>query len=265
MKYVLVTGAYGGMGKALTKQLVDRGYYVFAMDKNIGEPCTNVCPIQTDITDLKSVENAFKVVRKKTDSLYAIIHLAGLYRLNSLVEIKEEEFIKAFNVNLFGAYRINKTFLPLLKKHSRIVITTSELAPLMPMPFTSVYSMTKSALDNYAMSLKMELQLLDIHVSILRPGAVETGLLNDSTDQLDKFCNNTALYSVNSKKFKNIVNKVESRKIKPIRIALKIEKILASKKPKLVYKINRNPLLLLLNVLPKRTQAWIIKRILKGK
>ena len=265
MKHVLVTGAYGGMGKAVIQKLTESGYFVFALDKTVDDICENVLPIQTDLTDEKSVQNAFNVINQKTDNLYAIVHLAGIYKLNSLVEISEEQFLKAFDVNLFGAYRVNKIFLPLLKKQSRIIITTSELAPLFPLPFTSAYSLTKSALEHYAFSLKMELQLLDVHVSVLRPGAVDTGLLKDSTDELDNFCNGTKLYSVNSKKFRDIVSKVEARKIKPNKVANKINLILARKKPKLIYKINRNPLLLILNVLPKKLQTWTIKKILKSK
>lgn len=265
MKSIIVTGAYGGMGKTVIETLAKSGYFVYALDKNIDQKSDNVLPIQVDLTDGESVKNAFDKISAKTSQIHAIVHLAGIYKLNSLVEISEEEFIKAFNVNLFGAYRVNKTFLPLLNKGSKIIITTSELAPLAPLPFTSIYSITKTALDSYAYALKMELQLLDISVSILRPGAVDTNLLCDSTTELDKFCKNTTLYPVNSVKFKNIVDKVESRKIKPIKIANKIGKILAKKKPKIIYKINRNPLLLMLNVLPKRTQTWIIKKILKTK
>ena len=49
--------------------------------------------------------------------------------------------------------------MPLLKKGSKIIITTSELAPLDPVPFTGSYAVTKGALDKYAYSLRMELQL----------------------------------------------------------------------------------------------------------
>ena len=191
MKHVVVTGAYGGMGKAVVDKLVSNGFSVFALDINAKDERPNVHPIQVDLTDSDSVNNAFTKISSITNNVFAIIHLAGIYKLNSLVEISEEEFVKALNVNLLGAYRVNKTFLPLLTKNSRIVITTSELAPLDPLPFTSIYSITKTALDSYAFALKMELQLLDIHVSILRPGAVDTGLLGDSTSELDKFCKNT--------------------------------------------------------------------------
>lgn len=263
MDYVLVTGAYGGMGKAVVRTLKNSGYFVFALDKQVGAPEENVCPVQTDLTDAESVRASFEKVCSETDSLIAIVHLAGLYNLDSLVEIPDENFERMFEVNVFGAYRINKAFLPLLKNGSKIIITTSELAPLDPLPFTGIYAIVKSTLDKYAFSLRMELQLLGISVAVLRPGAVDTGMLGASTEALDKFCKNTKLYSCNAKRFKSIVDKVESRNIPPEKIAKKVLKIINGKRIKHVYKINRNPLLLLLNLLPSTVQTYIIKKILK--
>ena len=142
-------------------------------------------------------------------------------------------------------------------------MTTSELAPLDPLPFTGIYAVTKSALDKYAYSLRMELQLLGIEVSVLRAGAVNTGMLGVSARALDRFCENTKLYSCNAKRFKGIVESVEARCIPPEKIAEKTGKILGKKHAKFAYAVNRNPLLLMLNGLPKRTQLWIIKKILE--
>lgn len=183
--------------------------------------------------------------------------------LDSLVEMNEESFRRIFEINLFGAYNVNKIFLPLLKSGSRIIMTTSELAPLDPLPFTGIYAVTKSTLDKYAYSLAMELQLLEIKVSVLRAGAVATDMLGVSTDALERFCNETNIYFCNAKRFKNIVDRVEARSIPTSKIADKIKNVLSKKHPKFVYSINRNPLLLLLNVLPKQLQLWIIKQILK--
>lgn len=263
MKYILVTGAYGGMGQKTVEMLKNQGFCVIALDRKIGTAEETVIPIETDITSEDSVKCAFEKVKTVTDELYAIIHFAGIYMLDSLVEIENKSFARAFEVNLFGAFLINKTFLPLLKSGSKILITTSELAPLQPLPFTGIYAVTKSALDKYAYSLRMELQLLGISVSVLRAGAVDTGMLGVSTSALDRFCDNTKLYSCNAKRFKNIVDRVEARRVEPIRIAQKMNRILSAKKPKFAYSINRNPLLLMLNVLPKRLQLWIIKQVLR--
>ena len=263
IKNVLITGAYGGMGRAATELFASRGFRVFALDRRVGDERENVIPIEADVTSEESVKKAFETVIGYTDKLFAIVHFAGIYMLDSLVEMDDEAFDRIFDVNMRGAYLINKTFLPLLTSGSRILITTSELAPLDPLPFTGVYAVTKAALEKYAYSLAMEFQLLDINVSVLRAGAVETDMLGVSTDYLDRFCKKTELYSCNAKRFKKIVNSVESRCIPPSKIAKKTSKILNKRNPAFAYSINRNPLLLLLNVLPKRLQMLAIKMLLK--
>lgn len=260
---ILVTGAYGGMGRATTLALKQKGFRVFALDKTVAEPEEDVIPIQADLTDEQSVQNAFNLVSQHTNSLFAIVHFAGVYMLNSLVEMPTDQFEKIFKINLGGVFLVNKAFLPMLGDNSRIVITTSELAPLDPLPFTGIYAVTKSALDKYAYSLRMELQLKNIKVSVVRAGAVATDMLGASTKALDDFCKNTQLYTCNATRFKQIVDSVESRSVAPTKLAKKVTKILSKRNPKFAYSINRNPLLLMLNVLPKRTQCWIIKQILK--
>lgn len=262
IRSVLVTGAYGGMGRAITELLKKQGFRVFALDRKVGDGEENIIPIEADITSNESVNSAFAEVEKYTDKLYAILHFAGIYMLDSLVEIPDSAFSLIFDVNVRGAFLVNRTFLPMLYNGSRIIMTTSELAPLDPLPFTGIYAVTKSALDKYAYSLRMELQLLGINVSVLRAGAVQTGMLGVSTDYLDRFCENTKLYSCNADRFKNIVNRVEARCIPPSKLADKVCAIMKKKNPSFSYAINRNPLLLMLNVLPKRTQLWIIKKIL---
>lgn len=264
MKDILITGAYGGMGRAAAIALRDGGFRVFALDKTVADDREErIIPIQADITVKEEVDAAFQMVGQYTESLFAILHFAGIYMLDSLVELEETQFRRIFDINLHGAFLINRTFFPLLKRGSRILITTSELASLDPLPFTGIYGVTKAALDKYAYALRMELQLLDISVSVLRAGAVNTGMLGASTDALDRFCQKTALYPCNAARFKRIVERVEARHISPEKLACRVLKILKKKKPAFAYSINRNPLLRLLSILPKKWQCSIIRRILR--
>ena len=262
MNYVLVTGAAGGMGKAAVAAFRAAGYGVFALDRTPIEPADGVIALTADITDEVSLAAAAEIVRGVTDSLFAIVHYAGIYMLDSLVEMDAADFSRILSVNFTGAFLVNKTFLPFLSAGSRIVMTTSELAPLDPLPFTGIYAVTKAALDKYAYSLRMELQLLGIHVSVLRAGAVTTAMLGASTDALARFCASTELYSCNAARFRAIVERVEARSVPPETIAQKTARILAKRRPRFAYAINRNPLLLLLNVLPKRMQLWAIRMVL---
>ena len=263
MKDILVTGAYGGMGRATVQALVRAGYRVIALDRAVGDAEEGIVPIEADLLREDSIAAAFEIVQGYTDSLSAIVHFAGVYMLDSLVEMSPDAFRRIFEINLHGVFLINKTFLSLMGKGGRILITTSELAPLDPLPFTGIYAITKAALDKYAYSLAMELQLLGITVSVLRAGAVDTDMLGASTDALDRFCENTALYSCNAARFKKIVDRVEARRISREKLAKKAVSILHKRKPAFAYSINRNPLLLLLNCLPKRFQLWVIGRVLR--
>lgn len=263
MKTILVTGAYGGMGKATCTRFVEAGYKVFALDRKIDKSIEGVTPISCDVTNDVELSNALSSIKESTDHIDLVVHLAGIYMLDSLVEISEERLEKIFNVNVFGVYKINKLVLPLLSEGSRIIIITSELASLDPLPFTGIYAITKGALEKYAFSLRMELQLLGIDVTTLKAGAIETPLLGDSTSELERFVNNTKLYSCNATRFKEIVDSVESKCIKTNVLAEKIFKISCKKHTKFAYKINNNVLLKLLNFLPRRTQFFVIKKILK--
>lgn len=262
MKDIVVTGAYGGMGRATALHLADMGFRVFALDIKVLDPEKNIIPVRVDVTDENSVKTAVKTIMEHTKSLYAVIHFAGIYMLDSLVEMDSNSFRRIFDINTYGAFLVNKALLPLLSKGSRIIITTSELAPLDPLPFTGIYAVTKAALDKYAYSLAMELQLLGISVSVLRAGAVDTGMLGASTSSLDRFCSKTKLYSCNASRFKSIVNGVEARCVSPNKIARKVIEILSKRNPAFAYSINRNPLLLLMNMLPKRMQLFAIKMVL---
>ena len=263
MKNVLISGVSGGIGFATAKLLIEKGYNVYGLDiKAPSEAPSGLHFIQTDLTDAASVKAAFQIISGEVSELEGIIHMAGKYDLNSLVEMEEKEFDQIFQVNLFAIYRINKAFVRLLRRGSRIIITSSELAPLDPLPFTGIYGITKTAVEQYAFSLRKELQLLGIKVIVLRPGAVDTGLIDVSTSRLDDFCNNTQLYTYNADRFRKIVDNVESRKIPPEIIAGLALLALTEKRPKLVYKINRNTLLLLMNILPDRMQDGILRKIL---
>lgn len=265
MKYILVTGAYGGMGRAFIERAEKEGYTILALDICIPEGCRekNIIPIAGDITSGESIKRAYEEVKTITDTLYAIVHFGGIYMLNSLIEIDEKDYEKIFRVNVFGPYLVNKVFFPLLKENSRIVITTSELAPLKPLPFTGLYAITKSTLDNYAFSLYMEVQMKGIKVSVLRPGAVKTKMLGVSTRELDSFVKNTKIYNTNAVSFKRIVESVETNAVEPERIAEKVIKILKKKKPRFSYRINNNFLLSLTRITPGWLERYVVKRILK--
>ena len=264
MKYVVVTGGASGMGRAVAKLLAENGYYVFSLDiKENVESYENIEQIKADVTNLQTLKNARKSIMKKTDSLDAVLNFAGIIMMNSLIEIAEEEFERIFNINVFGAYRVNKVFFEMVQKgKGKIIITTSEVAPNKILPFNGIYGITKKALDAYAEGLAMELGILGIPVIRLRPGAVKTELIDNSSSQMERFGANTVIYKDILPRFKHIVESEQGTAVPAEKIAKLVLKILKTNKPKLVYAKNVSKKLKLLNIVPAKMQVAIYKKLL---
>lgn len=265
MRTILLIGAGGGMGRACAALFLQNGDTTVGLDRPGAQMPEGVIPLYADVTDPDAVNEAFASARERIASLDAIVYAAGIYDADSLVEIDEERMHRIFEVNVFGAYRTIKTFLPLMKGDSRVVLVTSELADLDPLPFTGLYGITKGTLDRYAFSLAMELQMLGIRVSVLRPGAVETPLLGGSVNSIESFISRTEHYPDVASAFLRVTNAVEAKAVPPERVAQKVQRILFARNPRFAYSLNRNPLLKLYGALPKRLKLFAIRKILKRK
>ena len=196
MKNVLITGVNGGMGASTAEKFLKNGYQVFGLDIQDESIVPGINYYKCDITDDNRIKEISFDISSKIETLSAIISLAGIYAMDSLLEIENERMKKIIDINSLGAYRVVKSFFSLLKPHSKVIIISSEVAPLDPLPFNGVYTISKSLLEKYAFSLRMELNLFDIDVVLLRPGAVKTNLLNDSMSELDNCYSQEYFYEV---------------------------------------------------------------------
>jgi len=147
----------------------------------------------------------------------------------------------------------------------RIVILTSEVATLDPMPFNGLYNISKTALECYAQALRQELNLLGQSVVTVRPGAVATPLAKGSKDSTAALAEKTELYKKQAKHFSSIVEKFTGKPMPPERLAKTIYKASTARHPRYSYSKHRNPGLVLLGILPKRAQCFVIKLLLNRK
>ncbi|MBM3712942.1 MAG: SDR family oxidoreductase, partial [Actinobacteria bacterium] len=106
MKNMLITGGVGGIGHAISVYFSQRGWKVYSCDIAPQAPVDkNIIPVATDIRSAESVATARNFVQENTDHLNVIINLAGIYIMDSLVEVPEEDFVRMFDINVNGAYR----------------------------------------------------------------------------------------------------------------------------------------------------------------
>ena len=262
---ILLTGAYSGIGKAIKDYLLKQGHCVYALDVFDIEKEENLFSFKVDITNEEELNNIKAHLTNKDITFDAIVNVAGIHKMASLVETSFSKMKKVIDVNLLGTMLVNNVFHSLLVKNGRIIILTSEVAPFDPMPFNGLYNVSKTGLDSYAQALRQELNLINQKVITIRPGAVETPLSNHSMTDTQNLANETTLYKNQANKFVSIAEKFKGKPIAPIKVAKLIYKALTKKRPKLIYSIHQNMGLVLLSVLPKRMQCWIIKLLLNNK
>ena len=86
----LVTGACGGMGRAVCERLTAAGHRVFGVDRKPGTGEEKWICLTADLAAPGETEKALDAVRAETEGLDGVVHTAGIYDLNSLAEMPEE-------------------------------------------------------------------------------------------------------------------------------------------------------------------------------
>lgn len=259
---VLITGAASGIGQAVAKCFIEHGHTVYGIDLSTTESCGNYYGFAADITREDSLQSVKKHLQERGIMLDAVLNIAGIHRMASLVESDYDAMKQVVDVNLSGTMLVNRVFYDLLTDNGRIIIVTSEVAGFDPMPFNGLYNVTKTALDAYAQALRQELNLLGQKVVTIRPGAVETNLSTQSMKATQKLADTTVLYRKQARNFAGLAAKFMGKPMKAKTLAALIYKATTTKNPKLIYKKHQNLGLVLLNILPKRLQCGVIKLLL---
>jgi NAD(P)-dependent dehydrogenase (short-subunit alcohol dehydrogenase family) len=167
-KRVLITGAGGGFGSAITEALRARGAHVVGLDQVIADGV-----IQCDITDDSAVAAAVSDAVSSLGGLDVLINNAGIGLPTTTGSGVDEAVRSTIEVNLLGAWRVTAATLPeLVRSGGRVVFVASGLA-FVPFPFAAAYAVSKRGLSAYADALRIEYGER-IRVSTVYPGYVRT-------------------------------------------------------------------------------------------
>ena len=199
MKHVLITGVSSGIGDKTKDIFLTNGYFVIGLDIKETNETNNFKFIKTNITNESDVLNVSNYLETNNIELDAVINIAGIHKMSSLVEDDFNNLKKVIDINLLGPMLINNKLHKYLKPKGKILIITSEVAGLDPLPFNGLYSVSKIALENYAQALRQELNLLNQKVITIMPGAIETPLQEGSLKATSDLSDKTVLYKKQSK------------------------------------------------------------------
>ena len=184
-KYVLISGCDSGFGHALAIELDKQGFNVLAgvyhedsEESLTHQLSTRATVFRLDVTESEEIDAAYEMVKGKTSSLHALVNNAGVGR-GGLIDWTPTDFIRqTMEVNFFGQVEMIKKFLPLLlaKRGSR-VINMCSIAGYLAGPGTSAYSASKFAFEAFSDSLRREMHVWGLHVSIIEPGFMRTPII----------------------------------------------------------------------------------------
>lgn len=181
-KTALITGASGGIGSVVAKDLAKKGYQLILVDVNETENTVlaNSLPNATAITLNLIDRNA---LAKFCDSLnqysldIAFIN-AGAIDTCAVIDQSVEKIDLQLEVNLRSAIVLNRTCAQIMKKQGfGHIINTVSLSAMVPLSDLAVYSATKAGLRVFLTALRSELKGTGVQVSGIYPAGVDTPML----------------------------------------------------------------------------------------
>ncbi len=193
-KFALITGASGGIGRAMAEKLAAEGYSLYLhyhenetsirellniLDSYPGE----FIPIQADL----SSQNGFKVLSESIFSIDAIIHNSGISHYGLLVDTEKETIEKMMAIHVTSPIYITKELLPkMIRQQKGNILFITSIWGQTGSACEVIYSTVKGAQIAFVKSLAKELALSGIRVNGIAPGAVNTSMMADFTeDEMD--------------------------------------------------------------------------------
>ena len=177
-KVVLITGGSSGIGKSIGEFLHQKGFVVYGTSRNPEKVLNSVFPlVALDVRNVESIKAAVTKIIATTGRLDVVINNAGVGITGPLEEIPMEEIKNNFETNLFGPIEVMKAVLPQMReKKSGLIINITSIAGYMGLPYRSVYSASKGALELITEALRMEVKSFGINITNVAPGDFATNI-----------------------------------------------------------------------------------------
>jgi NAD(P)-dependent dehydrogenase (short-subunit alcohol dehydrogenase family) len=189
MNKVLITGAGGGFGILIAKQLISNGFSVVGSmrdtkarnkDKKLELEKLGAKVVEMDVTNTDSVNKGVAEAIQLLNGIDIVVNNAGIGVLGLQENFTPEDFHKVFDVNLYGVQRVNRAIIPHMRSKSNgIIIHISSLLGRISVPNYGPYNASKWALEALAESYRAELSQFGIESCIIEPGGFATSFVEN--------------------------------------------------------------------------------------
>lgn len=172
---VIVTGAAGGIGRAICARFHDDDYRVVGIDR---ERCDEVDHwLEVDLGDLNLLRTEVSRAVKQ-DRVTALVHNAAIQPLHRSGETPYETFVETMRVNVLAADSLVAATGESLARERGAVVAVSSVHASATTPGISAYATSKAALEGWVRAAALDLGP-DVRVNAVRPGAIDTPKLQE--------------------------------------------------------------------------------------
>lgn len=190
----LVTGATSGIGQATATALVNAGFRVIGTSRDPGSLNSvantpeGVTLVPLDLSDPASIDRLPGELEKvRAGTVSVLVNNAGESQNGPLEELPHDAMTRLFQINVIGQVEVTQKILPAMRDQGRgrIVFVGSMLGSF-PLAHRGSYGASKAAVKAFGFSARRELRPFGIGVSVMEPGAIDTGISQRRTIYVDR-------------------------------------------------------------------------------
>ena len=187
----LITGASGGIGSAIAKNLSQQGAHVILHGTRAGrleelasEIGTNVSVVTANLSDREAVGSLVSEATKATGAIDILVNNAGITRDNLFMRMKDEEWDDVLEVNLTSSMLLCRSAIrSMMKARWGRIISISSIVGVTGNPGQTNYAASKAGMIGFSKSLAAEVASRGITVNVVAPGFIETPMTDELTDE----------------------------------------------------------------------------------
>lgn len=181
-KVWLITGCSTGFGRALAEAVLKQGDYLLATAREpeqlralIENYPETAKPVRLDVTSPQDIQAAIDTAIATFGRIDVLVNNAGHGLIAALEEVSDVDIYQFFETNFFGALRLMRTVLPVMRQQgSGHIVNMSSTAGLVGFGGSSIYCGTKFALEGTSEALAKEVKSFGVKVTLIEPGAFRT-------------------------------------------------------------------------------------------
>ena len=189
-KVAIVTGGTRGIGFAIVKKYLKNGAKVVLLGSKEESVTKALNELKSEnenyivdgyypnLSDLKSVEETFKIVKEKYGKIDILVNNAGISARESIYDYKEEDFEKIMDLNVKAVFNCSKAVVKYMKENGGgVILNTSSMVSIYGQPSGCGYPASKFAVNGLTKSLARELGKDNIRVNAVAPGVTLTDMM----------------------------------------------------------------------------------------